>query len=225
MVLGDLKGWTSQFVTADERLLERITFVWPKCAAILPAQADEDDITINLVNALGKDEIVRRICHWVEFQFEPFGTLPNGAKFSKGKIDIAFLLDWERERYIAYECKRLNVVYNGVRSSLAGPYVKDGMMRFVTEQYADGLPIGCMLGYVLDGDVAFALGQVHKAIKAGKSGLGLLTGPIVAPPINTIRRFLTTHSRAATNAKIEVRHALLPCLAVENVNQHVRSDT
>jgi hypothetical protein len=33
MALGDLGAWTNQFVTIDERLLERISVVWPKCVA------------------------------------------------------------------------------------------------------------------------------------------------------------------------------------------------
>jgi hypothetical protein len=109
MVLGDLQAWANQFISLDDRLIERVAAVWPACLAVLPAQPEEDPITINLVDRLGKDPIVRRICHWVEFQFEPFGTAPGGVRFSKGKIDIAVLLDRERERYLAYECKRLDV--------------------------------------------------------------------------------------------------------------------
>lgn len=144
----------------------------PSISRTLCAQPDEDTITINLVARLGKDPIVRRLCHWVEYQFEPFGINSAGAKFSKGKIDIAILLDWERERYLAYECKRLNVVHVGRRSSLATEYVVNGMMRFMTERYAELLPVGCMLGYVMGGDVGFAETQLGTAI-AGHKPLGL----------------------------------------------------
>jgi hypothetical protein len=208
MVLGDLKAWTSQFVSADERLLERISVIWPKCLAQLAAQPEENLITINLVDVLWKDPVVRRICHWVEYQFEPFGTKPDGSKFSKGKIDLAFFLDQDRERYLAYECKRLNVIHNRTRGSLATVYVTQGMMRFMTEQYAEALPIGCMLGYVIDGDVPFAMNRLEDAIKA-HDPLGLIAGPTKIAPIQSIERFLTTHMRAAGTA-IELRHGLLP---------------
>jgi hypothetical protein len=208
MVLGDARSWTNQFISADERILERIASVWPTCLKVLPTQPEEDDITINLIHLLGKDPVVRRICHWIEFQYEPFGTLPNGQKFSKGKIDLAVLLDWERERYVAYECKRLNVTHNGNRSSLATTYVKDGMMRFMTEQYAEGLPVGCMLGYVLDGDVPFAVGRLHKAIK-GHPPLNLKVGPDTMSALQKIQRFRTIHNRTAS-VHMELRHALLP---------------
>ncbi len=208
MVLGDSQAWANQFISRDERLLERIAFVWPACVTVLPAQPEEDTITLNLVNLLSIDPVVRRICHWVEFQFEPFGIYPNGAKYSKGKIDMAVLLDRDRERYIAYECKRLNVIHSGKRSSLATAYVTEGMMRFITEQYAEGLPIGCMLGYVIDGDLPFAMKQLTNAITLHKT-LSLVTGPTSTTPIQNIERFLTTHNRT-TSTMIELRHALLP---------------
>lgn len=137
MLVGDVQGWADSFVTFDDRFLERIAEAWPVCMSVLPAQPGEDDITINLVDRLTKDAIVRRICHWVEYQFEPFGLAADGSKYSKGIIDIAVLFDWERDRYLAYECKRLNVVNSGSRSSLATVYVSQGMMRFMTEQYAE----------------------------------------------------------------------------------------
>jgi hypothetical protein len=208
MVLGDLKDWANQFRTIDERLLERIFAVWPKCQAVLPAQPLEDAITINLEACLSKDSIVRRICFYIEYQFEPYGTAANGAKFSKGIIDLGVLLDWDRERYLAYECKRLNVIYNGRRSSLATEYVKEGMMRFITEQYAEGLPIGSMLGFVMDGDIVFATAQLDTAIQTHKAPLALVSGPTCAPPLEGITRFLTEHKRPTH--LIELRHALLP---------------
>jgi len=182
MVFGDPIEWRRHFVSIDQRILGRIAVVWPSCVAVLSSQPTEDQITINLIDRLVKDKVVRRICHWVEFQFEPFGINGNGAKYSKGKIDLGVLMDWERERYLAYECKRLNVIYNGRRSSLATEYVKEGMMRFMTEQYAEGLPVGCMLGYVIDGDISFAQSQLDAAIKAHQP-LRLTGGPTATPPI------------------------------------------
>jgi hypothetical protein len=207
MLLGDAQAWTDSFISFDDRFLERVAAVWPETTSALPAQPEEDAITINLVARLAVDPIVRRLCHWVEYQFEPFGLAPDGSKFSKGKIDIAVLFDWERERYLAYECKRLNVVHAGKRNSLARLYVTEGMMRFLSEQYAEQLPMGCMLGYVLDGDVAFATGRLTVAI-TGHSPLGLLEGPCALTPVQTVQRFRTRHSRPS-GSEIELRHALI----------------
>jgi hypothetical protein len=209
MMIGDPQLWKDRFITIDERLLSRILHLWPACLAPLPKQPDEDTITINLVHLLAKDPVVRSICHWVEYQYEPFGVHSNGARFSKGIIDLAVLLDWEREKYLAYECKRLNVIHSGSRSSLATPYVGEGLTRFVTEQYAEGLPLGCMLGYVIDGDLPFALKQIHAAINAQKHPLLLTDGPSPGTAVQGIERFATGHQRAS-KSQIEVRHVLIP---------------
>ena len=207
MLIGDAQVWVDNFISFDDRFLERVAVVWPECMSVLPEQPVEDDITINLVDRLAKDAIVRRLCHWVEYQFEPFGLAADGSKYSKGKIDIAVLFDWERERYLAYECKRLNIKNSGSRSSLATVYVTQGMMRFMTEQYAEHLLVGCMLGYVLDGDFSFALGKLSSAI-SGHVPLGLIDGPTPLTKIDAIERFRTRHTRT-TGREIEIRHALL----------------
>ena len=207
MLVGDVRAWAEKFVTFDDRLLERIVAVWPACMALLPGQPGEDIITINLVDLLGKDPTVRRLCHWIEYQYEPFGLAADGSRYSKGKIDIGVVFDWERDRYLAYECKRLNVINTAGRSSLATAYVAEGMMRFMTEQYAESLPVGCMLGYVLDSDVTFARERVESAIAAHAS-LNLTTGPNPIKAIGKASRFGTWHLRDST-AEIELRHALL----------------
>lgn len=209
MVLGDATDWAARFISMDERILRRIVVVWPQCLAVLSANPTEDTITINLIKLLCNDAVVRRICHWIEFQFEPFGIDEKGAAFSKGAIDMAVLLDWERTRYVAYECKRLNVLTNGVKASLATRYVTEGVKRFVTEQYAEALPVGCMLGYILDGDADSALASVRTAIGTQKATVGLIAGPAAIAPIETVKRFGTTHTRGNGKANIEVRHALL----------------
>lgn len=216
MIIGDIQDWKRHFVSLDRRVLERIAVVWPRCIAVLPMQPVEDQITINLVALLAKDPVVRRICHWVDYQSEPMGTDARGAKFSKGKIDLAVFLDWERERYLAYECKRLNVVSKNGRSSLATEYVQKGMMRFITEQYAEALPVGCMLGYVMDGHVPFAIGQVSAAIKT-HGPLSLINGPTTTSATQMIERFLTNHSKIS-GGTIELRHALLPFYAMISDN-------
>lgn len=210
MVLGDAKMWRSRFQTVDTRILQRMIHVWPAVQKVLDTQPDEDTITLNLVEALFKDDVIRRICCWIEFQFEPAGYLEEGAAYSKGKIDIAFFLDFERSRYLAYECKRLNVRNNGKRSSLATPYVKEGVMRFISEQYAERLPVGCMLGYVIDGDVAFARKRVRGAIIAEKKIICLDSGPDLTTTLSSVERFSTTHNRLVTKSQIEIRHALIP---------------
>ena len=173
----------------------------------MPPQPLEDSITINLVALLHKDEVARRLCHWIEYQFEPFGIGANGVQFSKGIIDFAAIIDQDRDTYLAFECKRLNVVQSGGRQSLATPYVQEGVMRFITEQYAEGLPFGCLLGYVLDSDVAFARQQVDAAI-AAHAPVNLAEGPVDLSDLTGTTRFRTKHVRNS-GAAIELRHSFL----------------
>ncbi len=205
MLIGDVEGWANSFISFDDRFLERVAVAWSTCMDVLPGQPEEDDITINLVDLLVKDAVVRRLCHWIEYQFEPFGLAADGTKYSKGIIDIAVLFDWERDRYLAYECKRLNIINGNNRASLATVYVTQGMMRFLTEQYAEGLPVGCMLGYVLDGDVQFAQTRIAGAI-GEHAPLNLIDGPTPLGAAGTVERFRTQHTRGA--GQIQLRHAL-----------------
>jgi hypothetical protein len=122
---------------------------------------------------------------------------------------MAIILDGERTRYLAYECKRLNVTTKTGKATLATRYVTEGLHRFVTEQYAEALPIGGMLGYVLDGDCDSALTSVHAAIDTNKVKVALIGGPTSIPAIGAAKRFGTTHSRGAEKPSIEVRHAML----------------
>lgn len=209
-MLGDPTIWTKRFKSLDIRFLQCIVSVWPKCRAVLQNQPHEDTITFNLVTILRQDPEARRLFYWLEYHYDPVGYTPDGTAYSRGKIDMAVLLDQDHERYLAYECKRLNVVYRGRKATLASPYVTEGLMRFVTEQYAEQLPVGCMLGYIMDDDVSAAELNVFKAISRRKCDLALSHGPVRDNPVGNVRRFFSRHRRRADGQQIEIRHALLP---------------
>ena len=210
MLLGDPRDWTARFRALDVRFLERVWAVWARCVAVLPRDPDEDTITINLVDFVSKDAKARRLFHHVEYHYEPFGYTADGLAFSMGEIDMAVLLDRDRERYLAYECKRLNEVRGGVTRSLATPYVLKGVRRFVTQQYAAGLPVGCMLGYVMNGNLETARSKVAAAIYSHASQVGLVGQLTEETPISSILRFSSRHRRSSKDVEIEIRHALLP---------------
>ena len=209
MVVGDRTMWADKFRSIDTRFLECVVAVWPGCLAVLPEQPDEDIITVNLVKLMLENPRVRRLVHWIEYHYEPLGYTPEGTAYSKGIIDMAVLLDQDREKYLAYECKRLNVVHNGSRRSLATAYVMKGLLRFITGQYAENLPVGCMLGYVLDGDVCYAYSSVRAAITSKQDDIGLAEVPIQDISFDSVKRFASRHRRQLNGEEIEIRHALL----------------
>ena len=123
---------------------------------------------------------------------------------------MAVFLNQDRDRYLAYECKRLNELRDDGRRSLAGEYVRDGLSRFVAEQYSEGLPVGCMLGYVLDGDVPYAASRVRAKIVLCRQETALIGQPRDEAAIGVATRFSSRHRRRQSDSEIEIRHALLP---------------
>ena len=209
MTGGTPATWAARLRSLDVRFLQRVVEVWPECLRTLSDQPREDDITFNLVVRLRKDRHVRRWFHFVAFQDHPPGYEPNGLAYSKGRIDVAVLLDPAAEEYLAYECKRLNDVREDGRRSLAGEYVTEGLSRFVAEQYSENLPVGCMLGYVLDGDVAYAAARVRGKIIECRRKIALIGQPRDEAAVGAATRFSSRHRRQG-DGEIEIRHALLP---------------
>ena len=212
MYVGDPKDWLESFRSIDTRFLECIQQVLPFCRALLSKDSDEDTITINLVNILSRNSVARRLFHYLEYQYESIGYTQDGLAYSKGRIDMALILDEDRDHYLAYECKCLNIVrVDGVRSQ-ATRYVMEGVLRFVTEQYASGLPLACMLGYVMNGNIQSARLKVRDALEVNKNDIAILAAPVDNPPLEEIARITTTHSLISGEGSIEIRHAFVPML-------------
>lgn len=208
MIIGTSSLWLDRIRDVDRDLVEIIERVWPMVIARLDNTEKEDSITQRLVDVL-RDE--RSVCN-IGF-LVPHHKLREadvaGDYTTKGILDMALFLDQDHERYIAYECKRLNIVdINGKRKgSYAGTYVEDGVVRYVTAKYAEKLPYGCMIGYVMDGDKTFALKQLIGAIDKRKKLIKLKSAKIEAND-RYFTEFETLHGRNLGNAEIVVRHRL-----------------
>ena len=208
MNLGDSAAWRQRFIDVHTELLVLIAAVWPRCAARFDATARENAVTDQLILALRRDPVARRFL--VIPQLKLIDEDLIGDVVTKGFIDIAVFIDWNSECYLAFECKRLNVRYEEDRHSQAGPYADNGLMRFVSAQYARALPLGAMLGYVMDGDLDWALTRLKAAIQTRSAKLYLAGSPTGATEIAALRCFRTRHDRPSDSTGIEVRHALLP---------------
>ena len=122
---------------------------------------------------------------------------------------MVMVVDHDWVHYLAYECKRLNVKdRDGTRQPLAGKYVSKGVMRFVTEQYAENLPTGCMIGYVMDGDLDSAYSRIRTVMTQKRRAVGLQGDFRAQDPIGQFKRFATDH--VSGDKSIEILHALLP---------------
>ena len=200
MVSGERRSWVVKFRVTDRKFLRCVARVWRQSIAHMPRSSCEDTITYALVCNVNRDAEARSV-FYCDYQFYTTVTL---------HVDMAVIVHNDRSTYLGYECKRLNVTgTDGARRSQAGAYVgEDGMMCFVTERYSEGLPVGRMMGYVMDGDMNFAFLRIEAAMAAEQPALGLQGELQEDPPIGIIRRFVTEHER--DGRWMEIRHALLP---------------
>ena len=145
----------------------------------------------------------------MHFHYEPVGRTSEGLRYSLGEVDIAVFLTQDHDTYLAYECKRLNVRRSDGRRTLATEYVKCGVARFARGQYSRELPVGGMLGYVLDGDVTHAAWSVRQKIVELRRDIALVGELGEDAWIDDMVRFVSRHMREGDGSEIEVRHALL----------------
>jgi hypothetical protein len=204
--LGNPSAWVESFRNIHIQLVEIVSVVWPSCADRFNPQSEENKITDQLALMLQRHPDSRK--RWlIEPQHKLLDSDSSGDVVTKGFIDFALFFTLDQETYIAYECKRLNVHFPSGFQTLADKYVDEGVMRYVSAQYAQGLPFGVMIGYVLDSDTPKALNAVKRQIKNKTSKL-LCPPPINLPEISFIHRFSTIHNRLTR--KIEIEHLLLP---------------
>ncbi len=209
MIIGSSLAWLKQLKDIDEYFIGCVIDVWPKVISRLDGNTKEDRITDRLVAFLRKNKATWKF-GYPDLQYKLLEEDIVGDISTKGIIDIAYVL--EHDCYIAYECKRLNVISKkGSRSSLAGTYADDGLMRYVTAQYAENLPFGCMIGYVMDGDIAFAIQRLESAVNKRKKKLKRTTEKLNIKS-GQYAAFETMHNRAGNKLSIAVRHRLFSML-------------
>ena len=208
MLSGNADQWLDHFVTLEERVAAAVEAVWLHCIAPLQSQkgsmTHEDYITNHLVNWLKKS---RSVPGRIVPQYALLTPALNGIIQLTSKIDFVVTIGDDEDVYLACECKRLNVPYKGKVRSLASEYVAEGLARFVTCQYANGLPVAMMIGYVMDGQLPVAHGRLKKALHRSRVVALVAEDHSLAHSGQSIR-FCTTHN-CVGGQKIDVRHTLL----------------
>jgi len=209
MLAGDPTDWLSHFRTLEERLIESVEAAWPVCIGPLQAQKNtmthEDHITNHLIDALIR---TKTLPGRLVPQYKLLTTGAEDLVSLSSSIDFVLTIGDDEDVYLACECKRLNVPYKSGLKGLVGEYVDEGLMRFITGQYSNGLPLAMMLGYVMNARADRARRGLGRAMKFRKAKIQLKSTtdrPIVAgKPI----RFSTVHTCTGGH-DIEVAHTLL----------------
>lgn len=168
--VGSPVDWANLLDAQVPVILDLVVDTWPKIAAPA-ANEGEDSITNRLCAALqshpNREHYLFHIC--------PQSVIlePTAGK-TIGRMDIAFKPFVPSDKiYFCLECKRLNAMVNGGRRAGYVEYVRFGMLRFVTGQYASSVRHGGMLAYVLNGNVDDAMAGVEVNIRAQHHELGI----------------------------------------------------
>jgi hypothetical protein len=208
-MLGDMSAWLGHFRTLEERMAEAIEAAWPICIAPLQpkkgSMTHEDNITNHLVAALIKG---KKIPGRIIPQYSLLTEADDESVHLSSNVDFVLTIGDSEDVYLACECKRLNVTYKSGMRGLVGEYVDDGLMRFISGQYSNGLPLAMMLGYVMNARLDRARRGLRRAMTARTTTINLkstLDAPIVGGrPV----RFTTFHE-CHSGHNIEVAHTLL----------------
>jgi hypothetical protein len=132
-----------------------------------------------------------------------------------GRTDIAFKPFVPSDKiYFCLECKRLNVrTPNAERPRTNfSEYVRNGMLRFISGQYAGAVRHGGMLAFVLDADLKAAMEGVRGNIQAAQADLGM-TSPAdfspssIKPTDSRIKE--TNHLRAHNSEPFTIHHLFM----------------
>jgi hypothetical protein len=208
MTLGDVDAWAEVF---PEDLVPRIIdLVWTTWANFPKPSPKEHEVPITRRFRCFLKQAKDYIRLPVRIDREPPEDDPATAQ-ELGRIDLRFSPAGSalEEVYFAFECKRLNATENGTRRPRASEYVKEGMMRFVTGQYAAAMRNGGMIGYVLDGDTKRAIRNVEKNIRKRLDELCMdENGGFVASAIRPYdpRTKETHHHRSHETAVFRIHH-------------------
>jgi hypothetical protein len=161
MILGDPSMWSDLF--PEDMVPEILDLVWDTWAEFPPPAPDELEVplTRRFKTALKHAKDFRRLP--LRIEREPAEDDPTTAE-ELGRIDLKLSPagSAREEVYFAFECKRLYAIEHGTRRARAAEYVKEGMFRFCTGQYAVSMRHGGMIGYVLNGRCYDAIGAVEK---------------------------------------------------------------
>lgn len=175
MTLGDVDTWAEVF---PQDLVPRIIdLVWMTWETFAKPSATEHEVPITRRFRCALKQAKDYIRLPVRIDREPTEDDPDTAQ-ELGRIDLRFSPAGSalEQVYFAFECKRLNAMENGTRRPRAAEYVNEGMMRFITGQYAASMRHGGMIGYVLDGDCEHAIRLVGQNIVANRSALRMQNG-------------------------------------------------
>jgi|SRR5665213_3284514 len=178
-----------------------------------------------------ENKITSRLAGWLmnapdfierlPFHIIPQYEIPDLQGKILGRLDICFKFMQTTREYFAFEAKRLHVSYpGGTFSNEHSIYVgNEGMMAFIDEQYSKSLPVGGMLGYVMDGKTKKAWDGLEAQIENRRNELKLVPSSKLAKPLLShietkgMQGTLLGETAHQLKHKLRLFHLLLPVTA------------
>ena len=208
-MIGDSTEWDDFLVSGGVGLVMALALdAWAHMPSPAPDEL-EDHTSIRLYAAMVRKQ--DRQAHRFLIRYQDVEVDTDLAK-ETGRKDIVFFPGHDGNLYFCLEAKRLNVRVGGVMKSLADEYVREGMRRFVIGKYSRYVHHAGMLGYVLDGDIARAMGNVLDNIRRHHESLGMdPPGDWAESPYRRSDPHAkqTDHRRAHTPNRFQLQHQFI----------------
>lgn len=175
-VTGNIDLWADRFPQDQIRQILRLVLdSWATFK--VPSDRREVPITQRLCAHLRNSR--DRSVHYFRIDCETYELDSAGELL--GRIDLRFSQGLKERVHFSLECKRLRVRFESRFDCLATDYVKKGMCRYFTGQYAKGLSSGGMLGYVMDGKIPLAISDVAKCVEKNRASLHMAPDDTLRP--------------------------------------------
>jgi len=179
---------------------------------------EEDQFTINLGDCIRPIAyhhpmkimiVIRTKTHTAKMKTEEVS-----AKQAK-EIDIQLWGRWENydKVYFAWECKRIADKSKDEKyKDLVPEYIKEGMFRFLDEEYSSKIEDAGMLGYVLDGHISSIVKEINQSMVSAQRKRKLSETDCLKlfTPLDTFTDiYISHHKRITSTRPIQLYHIFL----------------
>ena len=210
-IAGDPRGFADFFPDGlVDEMLETLLVSWEKMPKP-PAGTIETKISRRYGQFIRAEKDRREL----PFRVSVEDSLTHPVTYAEaGRIDLSLHpVGSNREAlYFALEAKRLRVRYDsGLHANTAEYTGKEGMLCFISGQYAAAMPQGGMVAYVMDGNVAAAKVAVRDRILKEAKLLCLPSGgDLVASRHKATEARLAESAHQLKSGPLLLHHLFLP---------------
>lgn len=130
------------------------------------------------------------------------------------ELDVRMFQAWERDYNricFTWECKLISDrLLDKTHDDLINEYVKEGMFRFIDNNYADCVEDGGMLGFIIVGDPDAIVQQINESMVSTRRARTLTTNDKLqqSPAINSFKHIYHSNHKRSTH-DIQLHHLML----------------